>query len=148
MTPGQLSTMRETHRGLLSKRGPSDKYVENDPKIIITPVADEFEMLNSPGLSSRTSPFTPKRDSVAKQLSFFLKKKLGTGTELSSLDSKNKIEDPLRRKSFLIPRSKPQRNEGGRLLNIMARQAVSNRNTDVSKIFSVALVNYKNYATC
>lgn len=61
-------------------------------------------------------------------------------SETSSIDSsKHQVEDPLTRK-HTATFNRQSRSESGRLLSIIAKQAVIGRNHEVSKVFHVALV--------
>jgi len=122
------------------------KKTESDPKIVITPVNEELQKLNvdtfSPRLSvARTSPYSPKKMGIKKQVSEFVFRRF-VKTEVDSEKTMpiNIVEDPLKRKAVFYAKIRPSRNTPGRLLHIMAKQAVSGRNTEVSKTFLAALV--------
>lgn len=93
--------------------------------------------------TARASLFVPKMDTPTRRLSVFLKKTFQGDTESSHrLSSRQIVEDPLKRKSFVSPRYRSTRSGYGRLLAIIAGQAVSGKNAEISKVFYTALVWY------
>jgi len=119
---------------------------ELDPKIVVTPVHEEFEAVHMDQFTrqisiTRVSPYSPKEASLREHFSdFFARKFRKTYTVSGKAGTFKVLEDPLKRKSFFTSRVRSARGASGRLLGIMARQAINGRNPDISKIFQKALV--------
>ena len=121
------------------------RITESDPRIIITPVNEEHDQLNSsvytPRLSAyRSSPYSPKKVGLKRHVSVLLGPAVNKDDPLGALASSNKVEDPLKRKTVFSSRVRASRSGQGRLLSILAGQAVIGKHHDITKIFVAALV--------
>ena len=122
------------------------RHTESDPRIIITPVNEEHDQLNNSSVFTprqstfRSSPYSPKKVGLKRHVSVLLGRSINKDDPLGGYDGSNKVEDPLKRKTVFSSRVRTSRSSQGRLLSILARQAVVGKNTDVSKVFLMALV--------
>lgn len=123
------------------------RHTESDPRIIITPVNEEYDQLNNSSVLTprqstfRSSPYSPKKVGLKRHVSVLLGRAINKDDPLGGgYEGSNKVEDPLKRKTVFSSRVRTSRSSQGRLLSILARQAVVGRNTDVSKVFLMALV--------
>ena len=126
------------------------KINDADPKILVSHFHNEYDSVNMDNFSrqisiTRVSPYSEKEASVGKQFSEFMKRKTQKNfTVIGKQRGTKLLEDPLKRKSPYTARVGATRNASGRLLGIMAKQALVGRNPEISKAFQVALVN-KNF---
>ena len=149
-----LYTPKSPRRGISKnvitvRESTRSKHNVPEPKIVLVtiPVEEEGEMgkgpTPSPERSSRRSlSWTPKKKTLRKHISEIFKRGPSQKFESSfTATPRNFIEDPLKRKSrHTSSKYRSSRNESGRLLTIMAKQAINGKNLEVSKIFFTALV--------